>query len=554
MEEQTSKFSSVFNSLLLVPQTEAPPQLPPAHSEAVSMWLITVMSAACLLAAPSLAGIKDLSSHFADPDPEAAPAPRGLEPVDTDAVPLEFHKENTVTNDLVFDGFEDEDYIDFDKILAAGSDDYTEGDAIDEIATPAPDIDIFAEPSDPKIRRARLLQLFHGRSRLRRLNVVNAHFGFNLYRSLRNDVNQSDNILLAPAGISVAMGMMSLGAGPGTRDQIYGALGFADFVNASHHYDNATVHKLFRKLTHRLFRRNFGYTLRSVNDVYVKRAVAVNEAFRAQTKAYYFAEPQSVDFGDPAFLNKANRRILKLTKGLIKEPLKSVDPNMVLMLLNYLYFKGTWEQKFPKEMTHYRNFRVTDKTSVRVPMMSNKGNYLAAADHELECDILQLPYAGDISMLIALPRKITGMRNLEQEISPTVVNKWLKNMTNRGAAFSQQAQYESTREVVLPRFKLEQNYDLIANLKEMGITDLFQESGDFSGMTSEKVSMNWLKHQGTITVNEEGTEAAALTQMGFMPLSSQIHFTADRPFLFLIYEHRTDCLVFIGRVVNPSQN
>lgn len=136
------------------------------------------------------------------------------------------------------------------------------------------------------------------------------------------------------------MGMMSLGAGPGTHDQIYSALGFADFVNASHHYDNTTVHKLFRKLTHRLFRRNFGYKLRSVNDVYVKKDVEVKDTFRAETKAYYFAEPQSVDFRDPAFLAKANRRILKLTKGLIKEPLKSVDPNMVLMLLNYLYFKG----------------------------------------------------------------------------------------------------------------------------------------------------------------------------------------------------------------------
>lgn len=115
----------------------------------------------------------------------------------------------------------------------------------------------------------------------------------------------------------------------------------------------------------------------------------------------------------------------------------------------------------------------------------------------------------------------------------------------------------------------------------MGLTDIFEQSGDFSRMTSEKVTMNWvrrnhrlkkqtrsiwssvltrshlaaqLKHQGTITVNEEGTEAAALTQVGFMPLSSQIRFVVDHPFLFLIYEHRTDCLVFMGRVVNPSQN
>lgn len=216
----------------------------------------------------------------------------------------------------------------------------SEGDNIDEIATPAPDIDIFAEPSDPKIRRARLLRLFQGRSRLQRLNIINALFGFNLYRSLRNNVNQTDNILLAPAGISIAMGMMSLGAGPGTHSQLYKAMGFAEFVNASHHYDNTTVHKLFRKLTHRLFRRKFGYTLRAVNDVFVKNDVTVKDAFRAETKAYYFAEPQSVNFRNPRFLDKVNHRILRLTKGLIREPLKSVDPNMVLMLLNYLYFKG----------------------------------------------------------------------------------------------------------------------------------------------------------------------------------------------------------------------
>ncbi|KAM9465638.1 heparin cofactor 2-like isoform 1-T1 [Salvelinus alpinus] len=513
------------------------------------MWVVTIIAVSCLFVGTSLAGVKDLGSHFRfydqSPTPNTEPDPRGLSQggaLDMENIPLEFHKENTVTNNLPLEGFEDEDYIDFDKILAEGGDDYSEGDEIDEIATPAPDINIFAEPSDPKTRRARLLRLFHGHSRLQRINLVNAQFGFKLYRSLRNDVNQTDNILLAPIGISIAMGMMSLGAGPGTHAQLYQTLGFADFVNASHHYDNATVHKLFRKLTHRLFRRNFGYTLRSVNDLYVKKEVAVEPSFRANTKSYYFAEPQSVDFEDKAFLDKANWRISKLTKGLIREPLKSVDPSMVLMLLNYLYFKGTWQQKFPKERTHYRNFRVNEKTNVRVPMMQNKGNYLVAADHELQCDILQLPYAGNISMLIALPRKISGMRNLEKEISPTVVNKWLSNMTNR------------TREVVFPKFKLEQSYDLIDNLKEMGLTDLFEEKGDFTGMTSEKIAINWLKHQGTITVNEEGTEAAALTQVGFMPLSSQIHFIIDHPFLFLIYEHRTDCLVFIGRVVDPSQS
>ncbi|KAL1246657.1 hypothetical protein QQF64_034429 [Cirrhinus molitorella] len=270
------------------------------------MWLVPVILAS-LLSSPTLAGVKDLGSHFTGHEKEKVDA-RGLSPngenTDMESIPLDFHRENTVTNDLPLEGLEDEDYIDFDKILAEGEDDYSEGDHIDEISTPAPDLDLFGEPSDPKIRRARLLRLFHGRTRLQRINVVNARFGCRLYRKLRNRLNQTDNILLAPVGISIAMGMMALGAGQTTQEQLYQTLGFGEFVNASTHYDNST------------------------------------EAFRGDAKTYYFAEPQSVDFADPAFLVKANQRIQKITKGLIKESLKSVDPNMVVMLLNYLYFKG----------------------------------------------------------------------------------------------------------------------------------------------------------------------------------------------------------------------
>ncbi|XP_058246187.1 heparin cofactor 2 isoform X2 [Hemibagrus wyckioides] len=512
------------------------------------MWVLLVIATAFLLNAPALGGVKDLSSHFSFYDKNNAMAintqilPQGGDNLQMESESPDFDQDNTVTKDLPMEGLEEEDYIDFEKILAEGDDDYTEGDAIDEITTSEPDLDVVSEVSDPKVHRACLLRLFHGQTRLQRINVVNAFFGFRLYRSLRKQVNQTDNVLLAPAGISITMGMIALAVGSTTHKQLYQALGFAEFVNASIHYNDSTVHKLFSKLTHRLFRRNFGYTLRSVNDFYVKHTAIIREGFRRQAKTYYFAEPQSVDFRDPAFLVKANQRIKKMTKGIIKEPLKSVDPNMVVMLLNYLYFKGTWEQKFPKELTHYRNFRVSEKHQVRVPMMQNKGTYLAASDHDLNCDVLLLPYKGNISMLIAVPQKLSGMKILEQEVSPIVINKWLNNMTNR------------TREVVLPQFKLEQSYDLVNHLKQMGLTDLFTEKGDFSPLTSEKVSVNWFKHQSAITVNEEGTEGGAMTHVGFMPLSTQTRFIVDRPFLFFIYEHRTDCLIFMGRVTDPSKS
>ncbi|KAG2471446.1 heparin cofactor 2 [Polypterus senegalus] len=495
---------------------------------------------------PSLTycGAKDLNLHFApatkDASEQVGPRSKPAAGIhNLEEIPPDFHKENTLTNELMSDEFEDEDYIDFDKFLEEDEDYINQ---VDEIDNPVSKGDTIIEPTDPQVRRAKLHKLFQGKSRIQRLNIVNANFGFSLYRSLRNKITQDDNILLAPVGISAAMGMIDLGSRGSTHQQIFNVLGFEDFVNASSKYDKTTVHNLFRKLTHRLFRRNFGYTLRSVNDMYVEKNQTIEETFMNNIKNYYFAEAQSVDFKDPAFLVSTNQRILKRTKGLIKEALKKVAPNTVLMLLNCLYFKGSWENKFPLEMTHIRSFRLNEKETVKVPVMQTKGNFLAAADHELECDILQLPYAGNISMLIVIPRKLSGMRNLEKHLSSESISKWIRGMTNR------------TREVVFPKFKLEKSYDLVSYMKDLNLTDLFNEKADLSGITAQRILIDMFKHQGTITVNEEGTEASAVTTVGFMPLSTQVRFIVDRPFLFLIYEHRTECLLFMGRVNNPAKN
>lgn len=217
------------------------------------MQIIMFIATSFFLNAPVLGGVKDLRSHFSFNEKNNAMAvnsqtlSQGGENLKS-ASP-DFYHNNTLTKDLPLGGLEEEDYIDFDKILAEEDDDYTEGDAIDDITTPEPDLDFFSELSDPKVHRACLLRLFNGRTRLQRINVVNAIFGFRLYRSLRKQVNQTDNVLLAPAGISITMGMIALAVGSTTHKQLYQALGFAEFVNASIHYNESTVHKLFSKLS-----------------------------------------------------------------------------------------------------------------------------------------------------------------------------------------------------------------------------------------------------------------------------------------------------------------
>lgn len=92
---------------------------------------------------------------------------------------------------------------------------------------------------------------------------------------------------------------------------------------------------------------------------------------------------------------------------------------------------GTWVNKFPVEMTFNHNFRLNEREVVKVSMMQTKGNFLAATDQELDCEVLQLEYVGGISMLIVVPHKLSGMKNLEAQLTPQVVERWQKNMTNR---------------------------------------------------------------------------------------------------------------------------
>uniref|UniRef100_A0A8C3W261 Serpin family D member 1 n=1 Tax=Catagonus wagneri TaxID=51154 RepID=A0A8C3W261_9CETA len=482
-----------------------------------------------------------LASVCGDHSPVGLPDDGGEDPKSVDAqwgqlksrnqsrplLPTDFHKD-TVTNEWIVDGEEDEDYLDLEKIFG-DDDDYI--DIVDMVS-----------PADPTASAGNMLQLFPGKTRIQRLNILNAKFAFNLYRVLNEQTSASDNIFLAPVGISTAMGMLCLGLRGETHKQVHAALHFTDFVNASSKYELGTVHNLFRKLTHRLFRRDFGYTLRTVNDLYIQKQFPVLDEFRTKVRQYYFAEVRAADFTDPAFLSETNHHVARLTKGLIKDVLQDVDPATQMMILNCIYFKGSWVNKFPVEMTHNHNFRLNEREVVKVPMMQTKGAFLAASDQELDCEVLQLEYVGGVSMLVVVPHKLSGMKTLEAQLTPQVVERWQKSMTNR------------TREVLLPKFKLEKDYNLVEALRSVGVTALFDRNSNLTGISDQRIAIDLFKHHGTITVNEEGTQAASVTTVGFMPLSTQARFSVDRPFLFLIHEHRTGCLLFMGRVANPTRS
>ncbi|XP_078404317.1 heparin cofactor 2-like [Cetorhinus maximus] len=395
----------------------------------------------------------------------------------------------------------------------------------------------FSAPKNSESMRKR----FKGKSRVQRLALVNTDFAFNFYRSLLRSQSGSKNVVFSPFGLSTMMAMVMVGAANKTQEQISRALGFDHFINTKPGVTGSEVlHDIFHKLIHRLFKHHFGYRLKDFSGIYVKDGLKVRKTFKEWLIHYYGAHAQSVDFLDPQTVTKFNQLISKATKGRLQDVVEDFDPRTVMLIYQALHFKGLWEHKFIKSKTAVLHFHTGKSAVVKVPMMYVKATMLATTDHIHECDVISLPYSANASMLLIVPYKTFGLRHIERELSWEMVDNWLKDMTNR------------TREVYIPKFTLHGNYDLIEMFQDLGVTDLFHNEADLSGICEQgDLYVSSLKQHVALKVDEEGSEVAAISLSGFMPLSSQAKFMADRPFLFLIFEHHTQSLLFMGRVMNP---
>ncbi|POI29866.1 hypothetical protein CIB84_006384, partial [Bambusicola thoracicus] len=267
-------------------------------------------------------------------------------------------------------------------------------------------------------------------------------------------------------------------------------------------------------------------------------------------KKYYSAEPQSVDFVGAA--NEVRREINSMvehqTEGKIKSllPPGSIDSLTRLVLVNALYFKGNWATKFDAEDTRQRPFRINTHTTKPVPMMHLSDKFNWTYVESVQTDVLELPYVNnELSMFILLPRDITGLQKLINELTFEKLSAWT----------SPELMEKMKMEVYLPRFTVEEKYDLKSALSKMGIEDAFTEGqADFRGMSENAdLFLSQVFHKCYVEVNEEGTEAAAASSasLASRTLGATVIFVADHPFLFIIRHNKTKCILFLGRFCSP---
>jgi serine protease inhibitor len=291
--------------------------------------------------------------------------------------------------------------------------------------------------------------------------------------------------------------------------------------------------------------------------------------------------------GDPEGTRKQiNAWVEKQTKDRIREliPPGALDGSQTsLVLTNAIYFKGQWAEVFSEDNTKPGNFTLANGTKARVPMMS--GGMASARYGAFKADgtffntpaeqpnipgrpiderkfypdqggflMLELPYKGkELSMVIIVPRAAAGLALLERRMTARNLNAWIRQLQERSV------------EVFVPKFKLETAYKMSQELKAMGMARAFS-GAQFDGICASPdpkhaLFISEVFHKAFVEVNEQGTEAAAatavLTAPGAPPPPTMVPFTptfrADKPFLFLIRDRQSGCILFLGRVINPQQ-
>ncbi|XP_036273338.1 plasminogen activator inhibitor 2 isoform X2 [Pipistrellus kuhlii] len=366
--------------------------------------------------------------------------------------------------------------------------------------------------------------------------VANTIFAINFFKHLAN-TSTTQNLFFSPWGISSTMVMVYLGAKGNTADQMakvlqFNSIGVPEVTPMTP--ENDTSCELMQQMQ-------------------VTYPDAILKEYIRLSKKYYSTEPQEVDFLECAegARKKINFWVETQTKGQISNllPKGSVDSDTRMVLVNAVYFKGKWKTPFEKKLSGLYPFRVnsTQRKSVQMMYLHEKLNIGYIED--LKVQILELPYAGDVSMFILLPDGIanvsTGLELLERELTYDNLNKWI----------SKDTMAEDDVEVYIPQFKLEERYELKPILRSMGMNDAFVKGqANFLGMSEgEELFLSEVFHQATVDVNEEGTEASAGT--GAIMSGRTGHggpqFVADHPFLFFIMHKTAKTILFFGRFVSP---
>jgi serine protease inhibitor len=278
------------------------------------------------------------------------------------------------------------------------------------------------------------------------------------------------------------------------------------------------------------------------NSIWYRENLTLEEAFLHATREFFDARVSALDFGAPEASDTINGWVREHTKGLIEEIVPPAIPaNIVMYLINAIYFKGDWASPFDRDLTQAGPFTLESGAQTTTDMMWHAEAAPVGYLRQDGVAIVDLPYGGRaFSMTILVPE---GHDGIDQLLASMTVEQWASWM----------AGIDSTDLIVsMPKFTLEYELGMNDVLSALGMDVAFTSLADFSKMFAPGgIWIDEVKHKAVVQVDEEGTTAAAVTSVS-MTDSAPMPFVVDRPFVFVIREKYSGTVLFMGKVMDPT--
>ncbi|XP_007905384.1 probable serpin E3 [Callorhinchus milii] len=375
------------------------------------------------------------------------------------------------------------------------------------------------------------------------IKELNTEFALNFYHTFAG-LEGYHNVIVSPASVTVALGLLQFGAKGNTFTQLENALGY--------NVHDLRVQRFLRKMYEDLTNSSHSPVVQLACGLFVESSVQLSPHFSERTAVWGNGSLQRANFSNPnETATLINNWVSAKSGGEIRDFMAcpmATPPLTQIAVASAMYFKSTWQKPFLLSETQHLSFTKADGTVVKVPMMYqtaevNYGQIKTATNQRFT--VLELSYLGHaVSMFIIIPsERRMPLSALEPHITSRSLSMWTNNMRR------------IKMDVFLPKFKVQNKFNLKMVLGALGMTDLFSPGeADFRGISEQdKLYVSEAIHEAKIEVTENGTKAAAATAMVLLKRSRSLVFKADRPFFFLLRHTNTGAILFMGRIMDPLE-
>ena len=354
-------------------------------------------------------------------------------------------------------------------------------------------------------------------------------FALNLFKS---QIDMESKVL-SPLSVSYLMGMIANGVDGTTQKEVLKTLGVSDL-------SLQTLNESYRIMLNIAASKDQSTTINIANCIAADKRFTLKDKFKETVGSMFDADVESIDFASKSAVDNINDWCSKQTNGMIPKIIDKLSPNDVAVLMNAIYFDGTWTNIFDKNATKEENFRAYTRDIKRVQMMHQNDKFQYMSNDTFEA--VELPYGNrTYTMTVLLPKEGVSIEEMMNGLDAQQIGSLYKEMD------------KCIVDLKLPKFTTSTETTLNDAISKLGAPSIFTSAANFKNMSDANIFISKMFQKAKMEVSEEGTRAAAVTA-GMVAMTAlnpneprHVNFHANRPFVYLITERQTGAIFFIGQ-------